>query len=292
MARRSTYNPEQVDDDTPLRVSKSSFMKYKKCPRQYWWNYIAMPDVRPPATEEMLRGTGIHSVMEDVLLHQSLNCNVPIVMVGDDVEQAYQKVAEEKGYGGDGGVDAMAQIINDIAEQWGGFVIEELEKKHEIVIAHEIAGDPVKIEMVGMIDGVFRNPQGGLVIVELKTGNANSSKLTRTRQELCFYRKILMLAGYDEPTHFLTIFPDADDVDFLTKMTNKKNTEVFMGLEKGLAVYEPISKRSISAFEKAWDEKIADLMNHHFPIKWNEYFCTQWCDFHLSCNEEILDGQF
>jgi len=139
-----------------------------------------------------------------------------------------------------------------------------------------------------MIDGVFRHPDGHLVVVELKTGNANSSKLSRTRGELCFYRKLLMLKGYDEPTHFLTIFPDADNPDFLMSLMGKRNTQVYMGDSQGLAVYEVVGKRSINAMEKKLSNAVHGIMTQEWPIKWNDYFCTQWCEFHLSCNEELL----
>jgi len=74
----------------------------------------------------------------------------------------------------------------------------------------------------------------------------------------------------------------------LTQLMNKKNTTVYMGESKGLAVLEPVKTRSINAMENTLSNSVLGIMSDEWPIKWNEYFCTQWCEFHLSCNEEML----
>lgn len=295
--RNSTYDPSQVTEDLVLRVSKSSYNQYAMCPRQYWWNKIALPDMDIPSSEAAIRGTAIHQVMEDGLRELSLDKSCDIA-AGVMMDTTFNKHAIAQGVQSEVGVDALREILEAITEEWGFIEIVELEDKHvhpssvEVIVDNE-TGDGAKtivypVEFVGMIDGVFRHPDGHLVVVELKTGNCTQSKLSRTRGELCFYRKLLMLAGYDEPTHFLTIFPDADDADFMIKMMGKKNTEVYTGLTQGIAVYEPVGKRSITAMEKKLNNSVHGIMTQEWPIKWNEYFCTQWCEFHLSCNEEML----
>jgi len=289
--RTSTYNPEQVGEDMVLRVSKSSYNQYAMCPRQYWWNKIALPDMDIPSSEAAIRGTAIHQVMEDGLRELSLDKSCDIA-AGVMMDTTFNKHAIAQGVQTEAGVDAMREILEAIAEEWGFVEIVELEDKHVHPYTISVLTDDGEInypvELVGMIDGVFRHPDGHLVVVELKTGNANSSKLSRTRGELCFYRKLLMLKGYDEPTHFLTIFPDADNPDFLMSLMGKRNTEVYMGDSQGLAVYETISTRSINAMEKKLSNAVHGIMTQEWPIKWNDYFCTQWCEFHLSCNEELL----
>ena len=296
----SHYDPTKVTDTIALRVSKSSFGQYSKCPRQYWWNKIALPDLRSPATDAMVRGTAIHQVMEDALREVTENKVANIVAgINDDLHNPFSKYAIEQGVQTEVAVDALSEILQDITLNWGYIEILELEDKH--VIPHTVecivANPDVEgcaetitypVELVGMIDGVFRMPNGNIVVVELKTGNANMSKISRTRGELAFYRKMLMLAGYDEPTHFLTIMPDADDADLILKLEGKRNTELFYGLTQGLGVLEKINKRTITAMEKRLSVAVHGIMTQQWPIKWNEYFCTEWCDFHLSCNEELL----
>ena len=60
----SSYVPKAKDI---LRVSKSSYMTYKMCPRQYFWRYVADIPQSPPS-EAMIRGVAIHNVMEKGLL--------------------------------------------------------------------------------------------------------------------------------------------------------------------------------------------------------------------------------
>jgi len=289
--RTSTYDPTKVTDDLVLRVSKSSYNNYAMCPRQYWWNKIALPDMDIPSSEAAIRGTAIHQVMEDGLRELSLDKSCDVA-AGVMMDTTFNKHAIAQGVQSEVGVDAMREILEAIAEEWGHIEIVELEDKHVHPYTISVLTDDGEIiypvELVGMIDGVFRHPDGHLVVVELKTGKANGGKLSRTRGELCFYRKLLLLKGYDEPTHFLTIFPDADNPDFLMSLMGKRNTEVYMGDTQGLAVYEVVGKRSINAMEKKLSNAVHGIMTQEWPIKWNDYFCTQWCEFHLSCNEELL----
>ena len=293
----STYNPIDVNDDTILRVSKSSFVTYAKCPRQFWWQKVALPDLRTPSSPEAIRGTNIHQVMEDGLNE----INVLNAPTSDTLrEGCFDVQAQEQGVGGDDGVTAMQELLCAIASDWGELEIVELENKHEVrtdIWYTEDDGDgnllhhAYTVMLVGMIDGVFRHPDGHLVVVELKTGSCNDGKMSRTRRELCFYRKLLGLKAYELPTHFLTIYPDADNLDFLMKMQNKKNVDIWMGLEKGMAVYEKAGTRSINAMEKALSKSVHGMMTQEFPMKWNEFFCSQWCNFHLACNEELIGGE-
>ena len=64
MSKVNRYDPSSPGI---LRVSKSSFMQYLSCPRQWWFNYVTLYDLKTPRTEAMIRGTVIHQVMEDAL---------------------------------------------------------------------------------------------------------------------------------------------------------------------------------------------------------------------------------
>jgi hypothetical protein len=257
-----------------------------------------LPDLQIPVSDAAIRGTAIHQVMEDALRDISDDTKLPLRQTTPthiSWNRAFHSHAIAQDVELDDGVDSLKEILASIIGEWGELEIVELEDKHEIpytVEWNDEDGNTHQTDciLVGMIDGVFRMPNGNLVVVELKTGNANSGKLSRTRKELCFYRKLLMLKGYDEPTHFLTIFPDADDPKFLGEMLNKKKVECYMGELKGLAVLEPVGTRSINAMENTLSNSVKGIMSQEWPIKWNEYFCTQWCEFHLSCNEELLEA--
>ena len=292
----SSYNPNDVDENTLLRVSKSSFIGYAKCPRRYWWDKIALPDVVTPSSPEAERGRAIHAVMEDGLTSATMNLSADIAsdyMFDLDMNKA----AAEHEVEGDVGVTALADILGAVAEAWDGLEIVEMEVKHEVpyAFAHpwvdeegETQQTDYSVVLVGMIDAVFRMPDGSICIVELKTGSANEGKLSRTRKELAYYRMLYHAVHGEQATHFLTIFPDATDPNFLTKMMNKRNTEVFMGTTQGLAVLEKVGTRTVSSMFTTLHNSIHGIMTHEWPIKWNEYFCTQWCDYHLSCSEQML----
>ncbi len=269
----SSYNPSNGDI---LRISKSSLMGYMKCPRQFYWGYVA--DVpRPPPTEEMIRGTHIHTVMEAGLLESP---------------ERMLEVAVEQGVEEDESVDSMHLLLHQIAHDLGGFEVVEAEVKHEVY--EEFNGHP--IIWVGLIDGVLRHPDGGLILVELKTGNMGTSKLGRTRKELVYYTRLLRQLGYDEVTHFLYITPDyeipEDGNDKLLLEGNKRGKTMWLGPERGFALLEPMLERSYNAFEESLYDTIDSLTSHQWPMKWNDYFCPMWCDFSLNCEAELngVDG--
>ena len=267
----SSYIPGEAE---ALRISKSSLMTYMMCPRQFYWRYVA--DIpRAPASEEAIRGGIIHEVMEFGLL--------------EGPESATTK-AKELGVEEDSAVDALTLLIHQVAHDLGGFEVIEAEVKHMIPETYEDG----EIMWVGLIDGLVKFGTGEIAIVELKTGKMNTGKLTRTRKELLYYKRMISLMdGYEEPTHFLYISPDYESGEFhnpndkLLQEGNKRGKTLWLGPEQGIAIMEPIGKRSINAFEKSLSNTIAQLRLQQWPMNWNEYFCPLWCDFCLSCEAEL-----
>jgi len=263
----SSYIPGEAES---LRISKSSLMTYMMCPRQFYWRYVA--DIpRAPPTEEALRGGIIHEVMEFGLLEGPDSATIK---------------AKELGVEEDSAVDALTLLIHQIAHDKGGFEVIEAEVKHMIPETYEDG----EIVWVGLIDGLVKFDTGEIAIVELKTGKMNTGKLGRTRKELLYYKRMLTLMdGYEEPTHFLYISPDYhhDPNDRLLDEGNKRGKTLWLGPEQGIAIMEPIGKRSINAFEKSLSSTIEQLRLQQWPMKWSEYFCPLWCDFCLSCEAEL-----
>ena len=264
---KSSYSPA---DDGPLRVSKSSLMTYMMCPRQFYWKYVAgIPS--PPPTEQAIRGGQIHEVMEVGLLQ------------GPD---SVSGKAQELGVETDPAVEVLTLMIHQIAHDMGPFEVIEAEVKH--VIDENYEGK--SIQWVGLIDGLIKFETGEVVMVELKTGKMNAGKLSRTRKELLYYRRMLTLMdGYEEPTHFMYISPDYEHTpnDKLLNEGNKRGKRLWLGPEQGIVIMEPIGKRSINAFTESLSSTIADLTLQQWPMNWNEYFCPLWCEFCLSCEAEL-----
>jgi hypothetical protein len=264
---KSSYRP----GEGTLRVSKSSLMTYMLCPRQYYWRYVADIPKAPPS-EAMLRGGKIHTVMEAGLLF------------GPD---SIWSAADNDGIADDPAVDALTILIHQIAHDIGPFEVIEAEVKH-VIPEHYEGGD---VEWVGLIDGLLRFDNGDIVMVELKTGKMNMGKLARTRKELCYYHRMLKLLDYEEPTHFLYISPDyeapEDGNDKLLLEGDKRGKRLWLGPEGGIAILEPIAKRSINAFTEGLSSTIDNLRLQHWDMNWNDYFCPLWCEFCMNCEAEL-----
>lgn len=265
----SSYKP----DGEVLRVSKSSYMTYSMCPRQFYWRYVA--DVpSPPPSEAAIRGTIVHSAMEHGIL-------------GEPEDMERYLIAE--GMEEDRGAKNLASLIHSIASDLGSFEVVEAEVKHQVYEEFTTQSGMTPIIWVGMIDGVLRHPQGGLIVVELKTGKMNMGKLGRTRKEMVFYSRMLKKMGYDEVTHFLYLTPDYEMVegDKLLNEYKKRGKTMWLGENGGYALLEPVTTRSINAFEQGLYDTIDSLKLQDFHMNWNEYFCPVWCDFHLNCESEL-----
>lgn len=265
----SSYKP----DGEILRVSKSSYMTYSMCPRQFYWRYVA--DVpSPPPSEAAIRGTIVHSAMEHGIL-------------GEPEDMERYLIAE--GMEEDRGAKNLASLIHSIASDLGSFDVVEAEVKHQVYEEFTTQSGMTPIIWVGMIDGVLRHPQGGLIVVELKTGKMNMGKLGRTRKEMVFYARMLKKMGYDEVTHFLYLTPDYEVVegDKLLNEYKKRGKTMWLGENGGYALLEPVTTRSINAFEQGLYDTIDSLKLQDFHMNWNEYFCPVWCDFHLNCESEL-----
>jgi hypothetical protein len=266
MLKESSYSPA---DELTLRVSKSSLMTYMMCPRKYYWNYVAdLP--RPPASEAAIRGGLVHTVMEEGLLQ------------GPD---AINITATRLGISDDPAIDSLSLLIHQIAHDLGGMEVIESEVKHEVSEVYE--GEDIM--WVGIIDGVVKTNNMNM-IVELKTGKMNMGKLARTRKELLYYYRLLELMGtYETPTHFLYVCPDYeyDENDKLLLEGNKRGKRIWVGPESGIAILEPIGKRSINSFTESLKDTIASLRIQQWPMKWSDYFCPLWCEFCMNCEAEL-----
>jgi|TARA_B100000073_G_scaffold300777_1_gene267376 hypothetical protein len=243
------------------------------CPRQFYWRYVA--DVpSPPPSEAAIRGTIVHSAMEHGIL-------------GEPEDMERYLIAE--GMEEDRGAKNLASLIHSIASDLGSFDVVEAEVKHQVYEEFTTQSGMTPIIWVGMIDGVLRHPQGGLIVVELKTGKMNMGKLGRTRKEMVFYTRMLKKMGYDEVTHFLYLTPDYEVVegDKLLNEYKKRGKTMWLGENGGYALLEPVTTRSINAFEQGLYDTIDSLKLQDFHMNWNEYFCPVWCDFHLNCESEL-----
>tara|TARA_A200000159_G_C7322359_1_gene339377 strand:- start:95 stop:982 length:888 start_codon:yes stop_codon:yes gene_type:complete len=282
-----TQNSYDPTADGLLRVSKSSFMLYNTCPRKYWWQHIGLPDIREPATPQMIRGTNIHKIAEAVLTTDGAT---------KVREKAYQMLKDMDMHITDMFMDeTLASLDEEIRKQFGEYEVIMCEEKISAL------DDKHNVMLVGSLDGVLRfwhtddegNEHEYIALVEVKTGNWSTGKLGRTRRELCFYTKLLHHHSGLTPTHFLYITPDYDPKQDAYKMVDdfrsKKNKHVVQSaIRSGVAWMERINPRSINAFMKAYDKTIEGIQSMDFNIKWNDYYCGQYCSYMVQCEPEMM----
>jgi ATP-dependent helicase/DNAse subunit B len=268
LSELSSYDP--TDEGKVLRVSKSSFMNYEYCPRQYYWDKVILKDLRMPPSDAMVRGTYVHQGLEDFYETWDGQHHLIPLFPEDEV------------------FETLAQLEQRRLEEWGieHFPPVEAEKKRIYY------NEKYDIVITGMIDGVVRHEDGTLAILELKTGNSNQSKISKTRKELCFYRMVLNDMDGELATRFIYVLPDATDSKLLQSLLSKKSKTVWVGKEAGITLVEKVNKRSVSSFESRFEAFLERIRNHEWEMNWDDWRCPQWCSFNMSCEEEIAGVTF
>lgn len=277
MSKINRYDPSSPGT---LRVSKSSFMQYVQCPRKWWWQYVTLYDMKTPKSEAMIRGTVIHQVMEDALTPTLDVRPIPVAVAEE---------ASKTDYAHDAGVQNLSDLLQMMSDDHGVLNIISLEEK---ITVYDEEND---CDLVGMIDGLFRHPDGGVMIVELKTGNLTTSKMSRYRKELAFYHRVLTLSGRftaEEITHYCIIAPDCEDEKLVSSLLDQKRQkrDIYLGDTQGVVIVEPVATRSLNGMNKSLSEAVEGMKQFDVPMKWNDYFCVEWCDYHMSCSTELTGG--
>ena len=259
----SSYDP--TEEGKILRVSKSSFMNYLYCPRQYYWDKVILKDLKVPPTEAMVRGSFVHKSLEDCYENWGGEHHLLHLFPPDEV------------------CVTLAQLEQERLEGWGieHFAPTEFEEKR--VYYHT----EYDIVIVGFIDAVVRHEDGTLAILELKTGTTNDSKLSKTRKELCFYRMVLEDMDGEIATRFIYVLPDADNIDFLRKLQSQKAKTVWTGEDAGMTIVEKVNMRSVTSFRASFESFLERIKNEEWEMNWDDWRCPQWCAYFMSCEEEI-----
>jgi len=284
----SSYDPNE--EGKLLKVSKSSFIGYDSCPRKYWWEKIQLKDMRLPANEYMIHGSEVHTNLETIYDNWDGQSTLgPLIP-----ESQYNKSN-----------DSLVFLEQCRLEKWGveNFMPDEYEEYRAVWDAEN------ECVLVGLIDGILVHPDGGLCIYELKTGGWSSTKMSKTRKELCYYTRMLQLMGETRPiTHFAYIAPDATNDKLIAEMCggakngwdadrvatskagwldSQSKRDVAIGKDGvGILIVEKVNARSVKAFEKSLKQVVAGIKAHDWPMKWNDYFCPAWCEFAMSCESE------
>lgn len=302
---KSTYQWEPGHEKM-LRITKTSLTSdFDYCPKQY--QYKRIHQLPEPSTDAMTKGTNVHNAIEEFYDNA-----MPIVeelfklMQRDKREEALAlalSILTEKEYTlGEPpvietrirwdlerllsvGPERFLPIMNELEVH--AFVDEEFEFNGETI--------PIPIHYAGSIDRGFSEEDGGVAIMELKTGKWVQSKnmhdewkdseykMKSMRTEMAYYQYLLKKAEhqYQNVTHWGWVYPAGSHAQLKTFSK--------WGYEQRAVdriVYETLNTRTIKTYRKKIEKLKAALLTAYltdnFPTKPSENKCA-WCSFKSIC---------
>ena len=287
--KASAYNWKPSDEGI-LRISKSSLGTFGWCPQQYYLNYFAR---LPQETQDYhVRGNNCHYAVEefykrippfldDIIAAHEQGYYAKALQMMMDAFPAYDEIDfrderdpapnEPYQYG-------EPEILRQLAE-WemerlistGGedFLPIGNELRTNAGIEVEIDGTPIPIELRGIIDRMFRDEDGGVALMELKTGKWTQGKTSDIRGESAFYQLMLEESGdqkYLPVTHWGWQYPGG-------------------GINNGIGPhwdYEPVKKVSMNALKKRMERLVRAHIKEEFPPEPNPVKCS-YCEYMPFC---------
>jgi len=282
-------------DKAIIRVSKSTLGSVDWCLQQLWLDKT-LP-VETQATEAMTVGNDVHNALEQFYVHcEQENDNVQVAkaaMLKGNTKTAYDALAPLFPTG-----DEMEENMwRDVRDSERPFYTAPYNLNREWLIRHEMnrllhIGDEefepvgnelrvdapheyevegfgkVKVHFVGIIDRIFDDGDGGLALMELKTGKWHPRKRAQMRREMAYYKFLLEIANPDDLpdnirgkkiTHWGWRFPKADHWH-----------------------YEKAQKRAETAMHRRLTQLLEAYLNENFEPTKDDFKCG-WCDFMQYC---------
>jgi hypothetical protein len=234
-----------------------------------------LPDVKFPDSEAARKGREVHSAMEVALTSYdpSITDTTALYPVGGEYDET---------------VAALADLEQQRLEWCGPELFAPLVAEQKTWVVDE----ENNVVLVGAFDGLFRHPDGGLMLCELKTGNMSSGKLSRVRRELAFYSYMLELMGIEPVTHFMVISSDCINDKTATSALGSSRKTTFLGREPemGITIIEKVNRRTLNAFKRDYLKALEGLRSMQWTPSWSDYFCSNYCDFYMSCDEQLHAG--
>ena len=295
-----------MGDKPYLRMTKTSLTSdFDFCPKQYEYKRIhRLPE---PSTDAMIKGTNVHDAIEKYYdnvtpVLEELHTLMKRDKRQEALELALSVIPEQEYRLGEegsieqrirwdlerllsGGTEDYLPIINE--SEIHAFVEEEFEFNGEV--------HTIPIHFAGSIDRGYATGDGGVALMELKTGKwmqtknkedewqDSNFKIKSMRREMAFYKKLLKLADHEHQnvTHWGWVYPSGrvEGLDGLDKYGREQRSinKIF---------YESCTGRSSGTYEKAIDKLKTALITAYlaedFPPKPSAGKCA-WCNFKSIC---------
>lgn len=285
------WTPEMGDEGIVIRMSKSTLGNSKWCAQQLWLskNYSVPQEPHP----WLVIGDDVHHTMEEFYHRaeaEALEELRKAALLGDDrlVLDALKKwlptkeevvgmrrpsSQDEPFYERDYNHNLEWLMNNEIVRLTLTDPKDFLPVANEVKLSprttFHIDGQEVEVQLTGIIDRVFTDGQGGLALMELKTGKWNDRKLSDMRMEMSYYKMLIELSTPEElekvglndqvVTHWGWRYSAADRLD-----------------------YEPVKKVSERAMQTALKKLIKMYLDQDFPVTKADFKCS-FCDYMDLC---------
>lgn len=305
--RKSTYQWEP-GHELHLRITKSSLTSdFDYCPKQY--EYKRLHRLPEHTTDAMWKGIHVHDAIEQFYVNVvALVGKAHSHLVAGKREEAmalFQQALPipKKPYvlGEQASIDSrlemdLTRLLGDGVERFLP-IINELELHAFVDETIEFNGETITIPIhyAGMIDRGFRHKEGGVELMELKTGKwmqtrkiggdweDNKYKMASMRTEMAFYKHLLEVCDHEfqNVTHWAWVYPSASHID--VPHENK------FGIEQrsiNMVKHEPVAGRRSTDYRKKirrmTDALITSYLTENFQTKPSTGKCA-WCSFKSIC---------
>lgn len=285
------WTPEMGEQGIVIRVSKSTLTSTKWCAQQLWLskNYLVPQEQR----HYLVIGDDVHQSME-AFYHKAEQDELKELQKAaieghdrkvlehfqswlptkeDVIKMRRDASKDEPFYERDYNHNIEWLMNNELVRLTHTDVEQFLPVANEVKLSpratFHVDGKEVEVQLTGIIDRVFTDGQGGLALMELKTGKWNDRKLSEMRMEMAYYKMLIELSSPEEleavglndkiVTHWGWRYSAADRLD-----------------------YEATKKVSERAMQTALNKLIKMYLDQDFPITKADFKCS-YCDYMDLC---------
>ena len=285
------WTPEMGEDGIVIRVSKSTLTSSKWCPQQLLLSKThEVPQVQH---DYLVIGDDVHQSMEAFYHNADAES---LIVLKDAAEEGKDRLVMEHlrewlpsreeviGMRRDSSKDEPfyeSQYDHNITWLLRNEILRltHTEPQDFLPVANEVKLSPkatfhvddkeVEVQLVGIIDRIFSEGQGGLALMELKTGKWHPRKMSAMRMEMAYYKMLIELSTEEElkavglndsmVTHWGWRYSAADRLD-----------------------YEPVKKVSERAMQTALTKLLRMYVEQDFPLTKDDFKCS-YCDYMDLC---------
>ena len=285
------WTPEMGEEDIVIRVSKSTLTSSKWCPKQLLLSkthevpqmqhdYLVIGDDVHQSLEHFYNNADVDAITllkdaasegKDRLVMDQLRTWLPSKEEVIDMRRDASK--DEPFYEDEYNHNITWLLRNEVLR------LTHTKPEDFLPVANEVKLSPratfhvddkeVKVQLVGIIDRVFREGQGGLALMELKTGKWYPRKLSAMRMEMAYYKMLIELSTEEElkavglndsmVTHWGWRYSAADRLD-----------------------YEATKRVSERAMENSLNKLLRMYVEKDFPVTKDTFKCS-YCDYMDLC---------